>query len=217
MKLKILNLSLMDYHEVFLFQEELVKKRSKNLIEDHVIFCSHPSLVTLGRASMNMKEDVFDWGGEVVKTNRGGRATYHGPGQIIGYPIISLKEENQKNLSFKAQDIRAYLTFIEDLIIEYLKSLGLEATTKSSKPLELGQLNRGVWICDKKIASIGIAVKNWCTMHGFALNIKKDPKAFRGIQACGFSTETYTSLENLNIQTHYEEAVERFSNLLFKL
>ena len=213
MQIEIINLGLKDYSEAFLFQEELTRKRSCNEIKDHFILCSHPSVVTLGRGSKE-EEDISGWKGEVIKTNRGGRATYHGPGQIIGYPIFSLKEENQKNLPFKAEDIKAYLTFIENVLIKYLKTKGLKASARSLKPLEPGQLNRGVWIQDKKIASIGIAVKSWCTMHGFALNIRKDLKAFRGIQACGFSTDTYTSLEEQGVDTSYEEALEEFKHIL---
>lgn len=215
MILDVLDLGLKDYREAFLLQEELVKKRISKDIQDHFLFCSHPSVVTLGRASK--KEDVFGWTEEVVKTNRGGRATYHGPGQIVGYPILSLKEENQLNLPFKAQDIRAYLEFIENIIIKFLIAQGLKAQAKSLKPLEPGQLNRGVWVADKKIASIGIAVKSWCTMHGFALNLKKDPKAFTGIQACGFSTETYTSLEDLGVDISYESSIQIFKEILKEL
>ena len=214
MNIEIIDLGLKSYNEAFILQEELLKKRIKGEIGDHLILCSHPSVVTLGRGAK--EEDVFGWNGDVVPTNRGGRATYHGPGQIIGYPIISLKEENQNNLSFKTQDIRAYLTFIEAILIDYLSSKGLEASAKSSKPLEPGQLNRGVWVHDKKIASIGIAVKSWVTMHGFALNLKKDPKAFTGIQACGFSTDTYTSLEGLGVDSNYGEAVEAFKQIVTK-
>jgi len=215
MNIEFLDLGLKDYHEAFLLQEELVVKRNKSEIKDHFIFCSHPSVVTLGRASK--EEDVFGWLGKIIKTNRGGRATYHGPGQVIGYPIISLKEENSKNIPFKHQDIRAYLEFIETVIIKYLEGLGLKAQAKSLKALEPGQLNRGVWIEDKKIASIGIAVKSWCTMHGFALNLKKDLKAFTGIQACGFSTDTYTSLEDLGLDVSYEKSVGALKEIIAKL
>lgn len=214
MKIESINLGLIDYQEAFFIQEEKVKQRISQDITDQVLFCTHPSVVTLGRASK--KDDVFGWSGSVHKTNRGGRATYHGPGQIIGYPILSLKESNKDNLSFRPQDIRAYLEFIEEILIEYLKSLSLNASALQSKPLEAGQLNRGIWVEDKKIASIGIAVKSWCTMHGFALNLKKDSLAFTGIHACGFSTETYTSLEDFGVSVSYDEAVTALSELFKK-
>lgn len=185
------NLGLVDYLEAFEIQNKLLEKRAQNKIADTILFCSHPSVVTLGRASQS--EDLTFWKGQTIKTNRGGRATYHGPGQLICYPIVSLK--NNSNLKIKEQDIRVYLESLENIIISFLKIYGVQATAESGKPLEKGQLNRGVWVQGKKIASMGIAVKKWVTQHGFALNLKKDSQAFTGIHACGFSTETYTSLE----------------------
>ena len=204
-KIEHIDLGLVDYHEVFLFQEQKLKERQENMIADTLIFCRHPSVVTLGRASK--KEDLFGWPGEVVQTNRGGRATYHGPGQIVVYPIVSLKQN--PNLSIKEQDVRAFLEGIEVAVVKVLKSYDLDAKTLSLKPLEPGQLNRGIWVGNKKVASIGIAVKRWVSMHGVALNFLKDEKAFTGIHACGFDTETYSSMEELGVQVTYDELKEK--------
>lgn len=205
-KVKHIDLGLVDYHEAFLFQEQKVRERQEDLIEDTLIFCRHPSVVTLGRASK--AEDVTTWKGAIQETNRGGRATYHGEGQIVVYPIVSLKEN--ENLNIAPQDVRAYLESIENSVVKVLQSYGLKAETKSSKPLEAGQLNRGIWVQDQKIASIGIAVKKWVTMHGVALNFLKDEQAFSGINACGFSTDTYTSLKDQGVDTVYSELRDKF-------
>lgn len=205
-KVKHIDLGLVDYHEAFLFQEQKVLERQQGLIEDTLIFCRHPSVVTLGRASK--PEDIIDWQGSILETNRGGRATYHGEGQIVVYPIVSLKEN--ENLTIATQDVRAYLEAIEASVIKVLKSYDMMAVTKSSKLLEAGQLNRGIWLQDRKIASIGIAVKRWVTMHGVALNFLKDDKAFSGINACGFDTKTYTSLEELGVDASYDDLMTRF-------
>jgi len=190
-----------------LIQEQKLKERQEGKISDTLIFCRHPSVVTLGRASK--KEDLFGWSGEIVETNRGGRATYHGPGQIVVYPIVSLKEN--ENLNIRSQDVRAFLEGIENVVVSVLKSYDLDAKTLSLKPLEPGQLNRGIWVGDKKVASIGIAVKRWVTMHGVALNFLVDEKAFTGIHACGFNTETYASLEELGVKVTYEKLLNELS------
>ena len=195
MTIKIEDLGLKSYQEVLSLQVELLEKRSSNLIPDTIILCSHPAVVTLGRASK--ESDLVGWSGDTFKTNRGGRATYHGPSQVVCYPILSLKEENQSHLPFKTKDIRAYLEFLEGVIIESLSALKITAKATSLKPLEPGQLNRGVWVEDRKIASIGVAIKKWCTMHGFALNVLQDPSAFEGVMGCGFSKKTYTSINEI--------------------
>lgn len=201
---EILDLGLVDFDEAFSIQNEVLEKRQKNEIGDSLIFCSHPSVVTLGRGSED--SDLESWSGEVKSINRGGRATYHGPGQVVCYPIISLKENS--NLNFSEQDVRAYLESLEGVLIKALADFGFEAKAVSGRELKPGQLNRGVWVQNKKIASIGIAVKKWVTQHGFALNLKKDPLAFSGIKACGFNTEDYTSIEDLGVEASYEDLVK---------
>lgn len=217
MTIKIEDLGLKSYQEVLSLQEELLEKRSSNQISDTIIICSHPAVVTLGRASK--EADLIGWDGETFKTNRGGRATYHGPSQVVCYPILSLKEENQKTLPFKTKDIRAYLEFLENVIIESLAALKIEAQATSLKPLEPGQLNRGVWVEEHKIASIGIAIKKWCTMHGFALNVLQDTTAFEGIMGCGFSKKTYTSINEVleKEEIKNSQSYESVSSLIAKV
>lgn len=207
-----LDLGLIDYNEAFSIQQDLVQKRQDNESLDTIVFCRHPSVVTLGRSSQ--KEDLLEWEGPLIETNRGGRATYHGEGQLVIYPIVKIKDN--PNCLFPSQDVRAYLEFLEDWIIKTLKGFDLKAQAKSSVPLQAGQLNRGVWVEDFKVASIGIAVKKWVTMHGVALNLKKDPLAFTGIKACGFDSGRYASLEDFGVCKTYEDVKNSFiKNLRF--
>lgn len=160
-------------------QEFLEGKRDETLI-----FCSHPPVVTLGKKST--LTDVFGWQGDVFEIERGGQATYHGPGQSLCYPIIDLKRRNQ--------DIGAFLEALEGAMIQTLQTYDLNATGNP----ERGTPDfTGVWVQNRKVASIGIAVKRWVTYHGLALNLYRDEQAFQGINPCGFQTSTMTSVEEL--------------------
>ncbi len=154
--------------------------------EEVIVFCSHPSIVTLGRKSS--ASDILGWTGPVLEVNRGGRATYHGPKQLVIYPILNLKRSRQL---FPAQDLHKYLKAIETLLIDVVSNFGIQATGGFEKK------ETGVWVVQKKLASIGIGVKRWVSFHGAALNIGYDPIAFTGIKPCGFTTETMTSLEEI--------------------
>lgn len=165
--------------------------------EDTLIFCSHPPVVTLGRGSK--PEDITSWQGETHEISRGGRATYHGPGQIVVYPIINLNIDRKK---ISTRDLHSYLRALEESIVLALKEFGLAAEVRSVKLSENEPSLTGVWVkdsfgIDKKIASIGIAVKKWVTYHGAALNLYTDAQAFSGIRPCGFTAETMTSIEYL--------------------
>jgi lipoyl(octanoyl) transferase len=118
-------------------------------------------------------------GVEVVKTNRGGDITYHGPGQIVGYPIVSLEPR---------RDLHAYLRFLEEVLIRSVACFGLEASRNPGKT--------GIWIGQRKIAAIGVAVRRWVAYHGFALNVSTNLDHFTGIIPCGISATdgTVTSL-----------------------
>ncbi len=179
--MKILNLGLMNYKEVYELQLKLVQE-IRDGAEDTVIICSHPPVVTLGRKSEN--SDVWGWDGEVVSIERGGKATYHGPGQIILYPIINLKNYG-KNLE-------AFLIALEESAVMTLITFGLHA---KGNPDRNNPSQTGVWIEDKKIASVGVAVKSWVTCHGMALNFYSDENAFKGINPCGKDGAMMTSVE----------------------
>ncbi len=185
---------LIDYKAAQEKQLQLVEKVKKSEIDETVIFCSHPPVVTLGRASK--PSDILSWTGGVVNVQRGGRATYHGPGQLIIYPILNLKNATK----FKDQDVGAYLRFLERVIINTLQKVGIESYQKEEEIFdEDGKklLMTGVWVKDYKVASIGIALKNWVSFHGMAMNVHKDPLAFQGISPCGFKASPMKSLEEI--------------------
>lgn len=170
---------LIPYQDALNRQMELVHMVSEGDADEFIAFCSHPPVVTLGRATQ--EGDLTSWKGEVVEIQRGGRATYHGPSQVVAYPIL--------DLSKRGRDLHAFIRNIEKAVIEVLAEYGVQA--------HISEGNTGVWIGSKKIASIGIAVKKWVSYHGVAVNIDHDPNAFQGLKPCGFSTETMVSLEEL--------------------
>jgi lipoyl(octanoyl) transferase len=157
--------------------------------EEILILCSHPPVVTVGRATT--ADDITSWSGETIETSRGGRATYHGPSQLVVYPLIDLKRPRP---GVPERDVHAYLRAIEAATVAALHELGLSGA-EARTTLQGGQSLTGVWVGDKKIASIGIAVKKWVTYHGMAVNVSHDPGAFHGINPCGFKRDVMTSLE----------------------
>lgn len=186
--------------------------------EEHpgfLIFCTHPAVVTTGRQTK--PDDIFSWTGDVVEISRGGRATYHGPSQIVVYPIINLKNPRK---SRGAQEIRGYLRDFEKAIVLTLKEFDLEAVGKTPQKIPGEQVETdetGVWVGTQKIASLGIAVKKWITYHGAAINFSNDPTAFVGINPCGFKTETMTSVEKKCEDLNLEKPdIELFKVILKK-
>lgn len=177
--MKYTDWGLIGYEEALNKQLELVHLVSEGDEEEQVVLCTHPPVVTLGRGTK--EGDLMGWAGQVVEVQRGGRATYHGPSQIVAYPILDLSKRNR--------DLHQFFRNIELAVIETLKEYGIAAGVSEG--------NTGVWIGNKKIASIGIAVKKWISYHGVAVNIDFDPNAFMGLKPCGFSTETMVSLEEL--------------------
>ena len=166
-------------------QIELVARRLSGEIGDTLIFTEHEPVFTVG--VRGGAEAHLVWHGEqlaregiaVVPTNRGGDITYHGPGQIVGYPIVSLAA---------SRDLHAYLRFLEQVLINSLEVLGLPARRRDGLT--------GIWIGRRKIAAIGVAVRRWVAYHGFALNVSPNLAHFGGIIPCGIAaTEgTVTSL-----------------------
>lgn len=180
------DIGLEDYHTTHQRQlqywHQIVQKERGEV----VIICSHPSVVTLGRKSTI--QDVQNWPGKVVSIERGGQATYHGPGQVIIYPILDLRERNYNVGGL----IRGLERSLKKTLCEYYSVASLEFSEKNPT---------GVWISfrgqERKIASIGIAVKRWVSFHGMAINLDYDPMAFKGINPCGFSQEVMISLEEV--------------------
>ncbi|MCK6598556.1 MAG: lipoyl(octanoyl) transferase LipB, partial [Bdellovibrionaceae bacterium] len=187
------NMGLVDYSVALDKQLELVEQVHLNPKKEYIILCKHPEVVTLGRSSK--ENDLFAWDGNVLEVSRGGRATYHGPSQIVIYPIVNLK--NSHSL-FGAQDVTGFLRTLENSLIDFLKLYEINAQGKSIQKNKTAEKEEtGVWIGSKKIASLGIAVKKWVTYHGAAINIHNDPMAYRGMNPCGFSNQIMTSLESM--------------------
>ena len=147
--------------------------------EESVLLLEHESVYTIGRlpdkSSLRVAEQLPY---PVFETNRGGQATYHGPGQLVGYPILDLRA--------RGRDLHSYLRTLEGLLIDLLREFGVAGGRIEGKT--------GVWVQDRKIASIGVGVRKWVTMHGFALNVASDLSGFRSIVPCGLSGVTMTSI-----------------------
>ena len=164
-------------------QEELVARRLAGEVGDSLVFTEHDPVYTLGvrlgaaRHLLWNEAELAQRGIEVVATNRGGDITYHGPGQIVGYPIVDLAPR---------KDLHAYLRFLEQVLINAVGSLGLAAGRRPGQT--------GIWLGARKLAAIGVAVKRWVTFHGFALNVNNDLAPFAGIVPCGITDGTVTSL-----------------------
>ncbi len=177
---------LIDFDESLKKQLALVEEvHSKNL-PGYLIFCSHKPVVTKGRSTK--PEDIFAWQGAVTEASRGGRATYHGPSQLNIYPVINL---NFVRKGRPAQDINNYLRAFEEAIVIALAQENIIAQRRS------GTEETGIWVQNRKIASVGIAIKSWIAFHGAAINIFEDAQAFQGINPCGFPSEIMISLEHL--------------------
>ena len=155
--------SFLTYEEAFKRQLEFVEKRILGELPDTLIFVEHPPTYTLGRRPESKEhllvtpEELLAKGIQLIETNRGGDITYHSPGQMVAYPIINLREK---------KDLHAYLRFLEEVIIKTLQYFGVRAHRNPGKT--------GIWIGSEKIAAIGIAVRQWVTYHGIALNIDND-------------------------------------------
>lgn len=175
---------LIDYESALNKQLEILNGIVAGTNDDHIVFCSHPAIVTIGRGTQ--PGDIFSWEGPTAEIQRGGRATYHGPSQLVIYPIVNLQKPNSKLIG-----IRSHIKFMEEAVINVLKEIGITSSGK------VGKEETGVWVGSKKICSIGIGVKRWITYHGLALNVDHDPLAFQGLNPCGFSASTMISIEEL--------------------
>ncbi len=177
------------YQEATSRQLQYVDEIHSGEREETLVICTHPPVVTLGRGTQS--GDVFGWTGETLETTRGGRATYHGPSQIVIYPILNLAKARP---NIEARDLHDYMRLLEAALVTTLKEFGLDAEARTVKVAD-GPSLTGVWVGEHKIASLGIAIKRWISYHGLALNVTHDPLAFTGINPCGFSTSTMTSVE----------------------
>jgi lipoyl(octanoyl) transferase len=185
----------MNFENALALQEELVaKKRENRNAADELLLLEHEPVYTIGRTpDQSSLVDAALLPHPLFAINRGGQATYHGPGQLIGYPIIDLRR--------CGQDLHRYLRWLEDLLIKTLAIYEISAKTRPGLT--------GVWLENRKIASIGVGVRHWITMHGFALNVCGDLAPFDRIIPCGIQNATMTSIEKETGQTFSPEDVSR--------
>jgi lipoyl(octanoyl) transferase len=185
----------MNFENALALQEELVaKKRENRNAADELLLLEHEPVYTIGRTpDQSSLVDAALLPHPLFAINRGGQATYHGPGQLIGYPIIDLRR--------CGQDLHRYLRWLEDLLIKTLAIYEISAKTRPGLT--------GVWLENRKIASIGVGVRHWITMHGFALNVCGDLAPFDRITPCGIQNVTMTSIEKETGQTFSPEDVSR--------
>jgi lipoyl(octanoyl) transferase len=174
-------------------QQELIAGRKQGTVADHLLLLEHDHVVTLGRnghmENLLASDHVMERAGiSFFPTNRGGDVTYHGPGQLVAYPILDLTEWKR--------DVRAYVHAVEQTIIETLADYGIEA---GRDPEHIG-----VWVGDRKIAAIGVHISRWVTSHGLALNVNTDLSYFQYIVPCGL-TKPVTSMAQLGVRATLEE------------
>ncbi len=171
------------YRPVYELQERLVDQRRRGAIPDTLLLVEHDPVYTVGRTARHdhvllSAEERARWGIDLVQTNRGGDVTYHGPGQLVGYPILYLGASCRR--------VFGYVSRLESLLIRVLRQYGL--------PAERDLRHRGVWLGQEKIGAIGVRICGRITMHGFSLNVRVDLAAFRGIVPCGLHDRRVTSL-----------------------
>ncbi len=179
-------LGLVPYAEALALQQALVEARKRDEVPDTLLLLEHPHVITLGRAAKRANVLVDEAtrrakGVELFETGRGGDVTYHGPGQLVGYPIIYLAPG--------AQDVRRYVRDLEEVLIRTAGDFGVEAKRIAGLT--------GVWVDDEKLAAIGVRISRWVTMHGFAFNVNTDLDYFRLIIPCGLRDHGVTSLEKI--------------------
>lgn len=203
-KCEVRELGRAGYAEAFELQRELVERRKRGEIPDQLLFVDHPHVITMGRngreENLLAPREVLERAGvEFHETNRGGDVTYHGPGQIVGYPIFDLREWKR--------DVVAYVRALEQVIIDAIAAFGVHGGREPGAT--------GVWVAGAKVAAIGVHISRWITSHGFALNVTTDLNYFRYIVPCGL-TKPVTSLAALGCSASRGEVekalVREFSN-----
>lgn len=182
----IIDLGLIDYQEAWRIQHSLWSKRVEGRLKDIILILEHPHVITLGRRGNNsnllVSPEFFDKIGiHIFHVERGGDVTYHGPGQMVVYPIINLKDYGY--------GLIRYIDQLEDVILHVLEDFGIFGRKDPNK--------RGVWVNEEKIASVGVAVKQWVSFHGFSLNYETDLKYFEFINPCGLKGVKMTSMEKI--------------------
>jgi len=179
----VYDLGTVPYEEAFRLQRETVASLQAGRTEEALYLLEHPHVITKGRNAsrstlLASRDHLARRGVALVETDRGGDITYHGPGQLVGYPILQLEPARR--------DIRRYVTDVEEVLIRTLSAFSIEAHRNEAL--------RGAWVGDRKIASVGIRISRWVTSHGFALNVSTDLSYFSLIVPCGIQNCRMTSM-----------------------
>lgn len=201
----VLNLGLQPYESALRLQHQLVAARGQGTIDDMLLLLQHPPVITLGRRGdetniLVSKEQLAELGIEVHRVERGGDVTYHGPGQLVGYPIVDLRQHRA--------DVGWYMHSLEEVLIRTLADFGIAACRLPG--------NIGVWLDERsKIGALGVRIDNWITYHGFALNVAQDLNHFQLIVPCGLVNVGVTSMEkvlgqSVEMMAVRERATENF-------
>ncbi|MFH1213338.1 MAG: lipoyl(octanoyl) transferase LipB [Candidatus Neomarinimicrobiota bacterium] len=193
-KIDVIDLGLCPYGKTWEIQKQLHADRLAGKIPDTLILVEHPHVYTLGKNAdarhlIASEEYLKSRGIEIFNVDRGGDITYHGPGQLVGYPIFNLKDHKES--------IAWYVNSVEEVLIRMLAGFDIRAVRIKGLT--------GIWINDKKIAAIGMRVARWVTMHGFALNVSTDLSLYSGIIPCGIATKGVTRMCDLNPAVSIEE------------
>lgn len=207
MKMDILDLGVCEYKEALEKQFELVEKVQNGEINDTLILVEHPPVVTMGRnaedGNLLLPEGLMKEKGIALEyINRGGDATYHGPGQLVGYPIFNLKKNHGRS-------IRTFVNNLEEIFVRLLNE-------KFDISASRHECNAGVWLGEEKIVAIGLAVKKGVTMHGFALNLNTILDHFSVIVPCGLPDKGVTSVEKILGKKQDLELVKKYVIEYFK-
>jgi lipoyl(octanoyl) transferase len=186
--LEVRRLGTVPYADALELQKQLVEERKADRIPDQLLLLEHPPVITLGVKSRNDRSNVLAspevlaaQGVELFETGRGGDVTYHGPGQLVGYPIIDLKPDRC--------DVHQYVRDLEEVLIRTAASFGVQAERSPGQS--------GAWVGREKLAAIGVRIARWVTSHGFALNVTTNLDHFSLIVPCGITDKGVTSLERL--------------------
>jgi lipoyl(octanoyl) transferase len=186
--IEVRRLGTIGYQAALDLQAQLVERRKQGLIPDQLLLLEHPPVITLGVRTRNDRSHVLESeaalaakGVGLFETGRGGDVTYHGPGQLVGYPIVDLKPDRC--------DVHRYVRDLEEVLIRAVDAFGVRA----------GRIEglTGIWVGDQKLAAIGVRISRWVTSHGFALNVNTDLSHFGLIVPCGITDKGVTSLERL--------------------
>lgn len=196
---RLLELGRVSYERALELQAGLVAQRKLGCASDHLLLLEHPHVITLGRngrlSNLLASREVLERSGVTFHdTDRGGDITYHGPGQLVGYPILDLRKWKR--------DVLAYVRAIEQVLIDTVAEFGIGARRVPGCT--------GVWVDGAKIAAIGVHLSRWVTSHGFALNVNTDLSYFQYIVPCGL-TKPVTSMAQLGVQTTLEEVSQRLA------